>query len=160
MSAGEREMMNPVGQVQAEIAGMLAAEPWFKNHAVEVIEQNKQDLKFLLATNLAKLNHVVVVVGVDGITNNHTALECDVTVTCTEHVMANRAKQGAVTAIDACQAAVHVVDGQWWHFTKLSHTTEPGTDTLQAVAYFKGLVNRDFLLNTDKTETANAQEGD
>lgn len=139
------EMMNPVRQVQQEIAAMLKAEPWFLSHRVEVVEQNAQALAFLLKKNLATVNHVLLVIGVDRITNNHTALECEITVTCTEHVMANRVKQGAVTAIDVCQAAVQVIDGEWWHFFTMQHTTEPGTDTLQATATFRGLVDRPFL---------------
>lgn len=156
------QMMNPVRQVQREIAQMLTKEPWFMAHAVEIVEQNAQALAFLLKKNLATVNHVLLVVGVDRITNDHTAIECEITVTCTEHVMANRVKQGSVTAIDVCQAAVQVIDGQWWHFTTMQHTTEPGTDTLQATASFKGLVNREFLdspqegggENVSTTETA------
>ena len=152
-----REMMNPVQQVQSEIAGLLNAEPWFKAHRVEVVEQNRQELAFRLKTKLSQVNHVLLVVGVDRITNNHTALEMEVTVSCTEHVMTNRAKQGFATAMDACQAAIQVIDGQWWHFFSMEHTTEEGRDVLQATATFRGLVNRAFLLNetypTEKAET-------
>ena len=156
-----REMMNPVGQVQSEIAALLNAEPWFKAHHVEVVEQNKQALAFRLKTKLASLNNVLLVVGVDRITNNHTALEMEVTVSCTEHVMANRAKQGFVTAIDACQAAVQVIDGQWWHFFSMEHTTEEGRDILQATASFRGLVNRAFLVDeTYQTELAQTPKGE
>lgn len=153
MSGRMREMMNPVRQVQEEIAGMLNAEPWFAAHGVEIVEQNRQALAFRLRTKLAAVRHVLLVVGVDRITNDHTALECEVTVSCTEHVTTNRAKQGFVTAIDACQAAVQVIDGEWWHFFTMEHTTVEGEDILQATANFRGLVNRQFLLNEDQAAT-------
>lgn len=148
---GYKEMMNPVKQVQNEIAGILNSHAWFKAHRVEIIEQNAQELSFLLKKSISSINNVVLVVGVDGITNNHTALECNVTVTCTERVMRNRAREGYRSAIDVCQAAVQVIDGEWWHFTEMKHQTEPGTDVLQAVAYFKGLVNRELLTNLNTT---------
>ena len=152
--------MNPVWQVQDVIAKMINDEPWFADHHVEVVEQNAQDLAFLLKKNLATLNHVLLVIGVDRITNNHTALECEITVTCTEHVMSNRAKQGATTAIDACQAAIQVIDGEWWHFFNMQHTTEPGTDTPQATATFRGLVNREFLCPTNTQQAVMPPEGE
>lgn len=155
-----RTMMNPVWQVQDEIARMINEEPWFAAHYVEVVEQNAQDLAFLLKKNLATVNHVLLVIGVDRITNNHTALECEITVTCTEHVMSNRAKQGATTAIDACQAAIQVIDGEWWHFFNMQHTTEPGTDTLQATATFRGLINREFLCNAHTQQAVVPPEGE
>lgn len=152
--SGMREMMNPVRQVQEEIARLLNDEPWFKAHNVEVIEQNKQALAYRLKTKLAAINHILLVVGVDRIVNDHTALEVEVTISCTEHVTTNRAKQGFVSAIDACQAAVQVIDGEWWHFFAMEHTTVEGEDVLQATANFKGLVNRAFLVNDETTKAA------
>ena len=138
------QMMNPIDQVQTLLAGVLKGNKWFKAHKVEVIHQNKQDLAFLIKQKMASLNHVALVIGVDRMTNMFTGLECEITVTCTEHVMMNRAKQGFVTAIDVCQAAIQLIDGEWWHFLSMEHTTEPETDILQATATFKGLVDRKF----------------
>lgn len=138
------QMMNPVAQVQSVLAGILGENEWFKAHKVQVIEQNKQDLAFLIKQKMSSLNHVALVVGVDRMTNMFTGLECEITVTCTEHVLLNRAKQGFATAIDVCQAAIQLIDGEWWHFLSMEHTTEPESDILQATATFKGLVDRSF----------------
>ncbi len=139
------KMMNPIGQVQGVIADILRECEWFKAHRVEIIEQNKQELSFLIKKKLSALGHVALVIGCDRMVNMMTGLECTITVTCTEHVLTNRAKQGAATAIDACQAAIQLIDGEWWHFIEMEHTTEPQSDLLQATATFKGLVDRGFM---------------
>jgi hypothetical protein len=142
------EAMNPVREVQGEIASLLASEPWFKAHGVEIVEQDKQDLAFLIKKAMASVAHVCLVVGVDRITNDHPAMECTVTVTATEHVLANRAKQGFVSAIDAALAAIQMLDGERWHFDELEHTSQEQTDVLQATVRFRGLVSRDFIGGT------------
>ena len=138
-------MMNPIGQVQGVIADILRASAWFKAHHVEIIEQNRQELSFLIRKKLSALGHVALVIGCDRLVNMMTGLESTITVTCTEHVLTNRARQGAVTAIDVCQAAIQLIDGEWWRFMEMDHTTEPQSDLLQATATFKGLVDRGFM---------------
>ena len=134
-------MMNPVGDVQTIVAELLRAQSWFADNRVEIIEQNKADLKFLLDKQIAALKNVVMIVGVDSVTNQHPELEVEVTITALEYVPLNRAGESFVTAIDAVQAAVQILDGEWWHFFNLSHDT-PAERTLQATASFRGLVNR------------------
>ena len=67
-------MMNPVSQVQEILASLLREQPWFSTHRVEIIEQNKADLKFLLDKQIAALKNVVVVIGCDGMTNQYPNL--------------------------------------------------------------------------------------
>lgn len=147
-----KEMMNPINFVQGLIAGKLRDEPWFSAHNVRIVEQNSQELQFLLRTKLDELKFVSLVVGVDSIRNDHTGLEVQFTVTCTERVTLNRAKQGFATAIDAACAAVHVLDcsdeggvEQVWHFEDLRHESVRDTDMLRATATFGGIVNRFFI---------------
>lgn len=137
-------MMNPIGDVQFVIAQTLRECPWFADNRVEIIEQNKADLKFLLDKQVAALKNVVLVVGADGMTNQKDALEVETTITAVEYVPLNRAGGDGsfVTAIEAVEAAIQLLDGEWWHFFNLTHET-PAERTLQATATFRGLVNRD-----------------
>lgn len=137
-------MMHTTRDVQFVIAQILRAHPWFANNRVEILEQNKADLKFLLDKKVGALKNVVLVVGVDGFTNQHPELEVEATISTIEYVPLNRAGGDGtfVTAIDAAEAAVQVIDGEWWHFMGLSHET-PAERVLTATASFKGLVNRD-----------------
>ena len=146
------KMMKPVDFVQKLIADKLRKEPWFSAHNVHIIEQNSQELQFLLRTRLDEIRFVSLIVGVDSIRNNHTGLEIQITVTCTERVVANRAKQGFATAIDAACAAVQVIDcsdecdtPQVWHFEEMHHEAIRETDMLRATATFGGIVDRKFI---------------
>lgn len=134
-------MMNPVGQVQELIAALLRAQSWFADNRVEIIEQNKADLKFLLDKQVSLIKNVVLIVGCDSMTNQYPNLEMSITVTAIEYVPLNRGQKNFVTAIDAVQAAVDVVDGEWWHFDTMTHET-PTDRVLQATATFRGCVKR------------------
>lgn len=140
MSAIEKTI-NPIGQVQKEIADILRSSDFFKSHRIDVIEQNKQGLKFLLQKTVAQIKGVVVVVGIDSFTNDYPALEMEITVSATENVVQNRVSDSSVTAIDVIQAAIEKVDGEWWHFEECRHEA-PADGILQATATFKGLVKR------------------
>lgn len=140
---------SPVAVVQKVLADKLRNEPWFAAHNVKVIEQNSQELAFLLRTKLDEMRGVSLIVGVDGFENCHTGLEMRITVTCTERVTINRAKQGFVTAIDAAYAAVAMIDCSEWdgvpqvfHFQNLNHEADRTVDLLRATATFGGIVNR------------------
>ena len=134
-------MMNPVAQVQSIVAALLRKQPWFEAHRVNIIEQNKEDLKFLVEKDAYTLDGVSVVVGCDGMTNQYPNLEMDITVTAVEYVPLNREGNGFATAIDAVQAAIEIIDGEWWHFDSMRHET-PANGILQATATFRGCVQR------------------
>jgi len=151
------ELMNPVMDVQKALADMLREEPWFAAHNVKVIEQNSQELAFLLRTKLDEMKGVSLVIGVDGMNNECEGLEMKITVTCTERVTINRAKQGFATAIDACQAAIQVLDCADWqgvpqvfHFQDMRHESSREVDLLRATATFGGIVKRFFMRNTEE----------
>jgi len=137
------ELQNPVQTIQKYVADMFRDEDWFSAHRVNIVEQNSQQLAFLLKTKLDELRGVSLVVGVDGIDNNHPSREVQITVAATERVTLNRAKQGFVTAIDAALAAVQLLDGadygnvkQAFHFHDLRHTAARDADILKATATF------------------------
>ena len=140
--------MDFVGQAQETIAKCLRDCEWFAQNRVEVIEQNKAELKFLLERQLATLKNVVLVVGCDSVDNQQTGLELAVTVTAIEYVQLNRARGDGtfVTAIQAVEAVIAVMDGEWWHFDRLEHTT-PAERTLQCTAVFRGIFDRVTLNN-------------
>lgn len=133
--------MNPLNQVQRDIATIIRESKWVKEHRVEVIEQNSQDLKFLLQKTVSQLRGVCVVVGVDSMTNNPPALEVDTTITVSESVLINREKANAATALDVAQAIIALVDGEWWHFEELKHEAFDA-GILRVTLTFKGLVER------------------
>lgn len=147
----DKVQMNPLRQVQRDIATILRDSQWMKDHNVEIIEQDSQGLKFLLQKTVAQLRNVCVVVGVDGMTNDHPALEVETTISAVESVLVNRSKPDAATALDVIQAAIALVDGEWWHFDDMKHEAmEQGV--LRATATFKGLVERHTVCLSDNTQ--------
>lgn len=147
----DKVQMNPLRQVQRDIATILRDSQWMKDHNVEIIEQDSQGLKFLLQKTVAQLRNVCVVVGVDGMTNDHPALEVETTISAVESVLVNRSKPDAATALDVIQAAIALVDGEWWHFDDMKHEAmEQGM--LRATATFKGLVERHTVCLSDNTQ--------
>lgn len=147
----DKVQMNPLRQVQRDIATILRDSQWMKDHNVEIIEQDSQGLKFLLQKTVAQLRNVCVVVGVDGMTNDHPALEVETTISAVESVLVNRSKPDAATALDVIQAAIALVDGEWWHFDDMKHEAmEQGM--LRATATFKGLVERHTVCFSDNTQ--------
>jgi len=137
------ELHNPVQDVQTYVADMFRKEDWFAAHRVNIVEQNSQALAFLLKTKLDELKGVSLIVGVDGIDNNQPSNEVQITITATERVTLNRAKQGFVTAIDAAIAARQLLDGadfgnvkHAFHFKNLQHTAARDVDILRATATF------------------------
>lgn len=135
------DIMNPVGQAQHEVAEMLRADEWIRSRRVEVVEQNSRGLLYLMRKSIAQLQGVAVVVGCDSFTNDHPALEMDLTISCTENIVQNRDREGAASALDVAQAIVKIVDGEWWHFEECRHES-PDDGVLVATATFKGLVKR------------------
>ena len=130
----DKIQMNPLRQVQREIADLLRASQWMNDHGVEIIEQDSQGLRFLLQKTVAQLK-------VDRMTNDNPAIEVETTVTATESVLVNRSKADAATALDVAQAAIALIDGEWWHFDDLQHESlEQGV--LRATVTFRGLVER------------------
>ena len=147
----DKVQMNPLRQVQRDIATILRDSQWMKDHNVEIIEQDSQGLKFLLQKTVAQLRNVCVVVGVDGMTNVHPALEVETTISAVESGLVNRSKPDAATALDVIQAAIALVDGEWWHFDDMKHEAmEQGM--LRATATFKGLVERHTVCFSDNTQ--------
>ena len=147
----DKVQMNPLRQVQHDIATILRDSQWMKDHNVEIIEQDSQGLKFLLQKTVAQLRNVCVVVGVDGMTNDHPALEVETTISAVESVLVNRSKPDAATALDVIQAAIALVDGEWWHFDEMKHEAmEQGI--LRATATFRGLVERHTVCFSDNTQ--------
>lgn len=138
----DEEPKTPLRKVQREIANLLRASQWMKDHAVEIIEQDSQGLRFLLERTVAQLRSVCVVVGVDRMTNDHPAIEVETTVTATESVLVNRSKANAATALDVAQMAISILDGYCWKFDEMNHESlEQGV--LRATVTFRGLVERD-----------------
>lgn len=146
MAISDKIQMNPLRQVQRDIADLLRASEWMKGHNVEIIEQDSQGLRFLLMRTVAQLKGVCVVVGVDGMVNDNPAIEVETTITATESVLVNREKPDAASALDVIQAAIALVDGEWWHFEEMKHESfEQGV--LRATATFRGLVRRNNTCN-------------
>lgn len=141
--------MNPIRQVQKDIADMLRADEWMKAHRVTIIEQDAQGLRFLLEKSVGQIKGVVLVVGCDKFTNDFPALEVTTTITCIENVLTNRVSPDSATALDAVQAAIEIVDGEWWHFDECEHSA-PEAGVLQATAFFRGLVKREQITTNNE----------
>lgn len=150
-------MWNPHAVVERMVADMLRAEPWFKAHRVTIVEQNEGDFATLMKQSLAQIGGVVLVVGIDAITNNHPEAEVNVTVSCTEGIPTNRNHNDFATAMDVALAAIQVIDGEWWHWESIDHES-PSEGVLQATAYFKGMVER--VETSDPTKHDEPIKGD
>ena len=146
---GTKIKMNPIRQIQKEIADMLRADEWMKAHRVTIIEQDAQGLRFLLEKSVGQIKGVVLVVGCDKFTNDFPALEVTTTITCIENVLTNRVSPDSATALDAVQAAIEIVDGEWWHFDECEHSA-PEAGVLQATAFFRGLVKREQITTNNE----------
>lgn len=146
---GMKIKMNPIRQVQKEIADMLRADEWMKAHRVTIVEQDAQGLRFLLEKSVGQIKGVVLVIGCDKFTNDFPALEVTTTITCIENVLTNRVSPDSATALDAVQAAIEIVDGEWWHFDECEHSA-PEAGVLQATAFFRGLVKREQITTNNE----------
>lgn len=148
------KLINPVMDVQTVVADILRDEEWFSAHSVKIVEQNSQALAYLLRTKLDEMKGVSLIVGTDSMDNDQPAKVMQMTVTCTERVTINRAKQGFTTAIDACQAAIQMIDGMTWqgiegafHFQHMVHESNREADLLRATATFTVIVELQGTLN-------------
>lgn len=148
---------NPHDVIEREIADAIRGNDWFKRHRITVIEQNEADYATLMKKNLAQIGGIVVMVELDSMTNLQTACEVEVSLVATEAVPINRARQGFVTAIDAIQAATQVLDGEWWRWDDLKHTS-PAEGVLEATTHLRGLIKR--VEPSDPTERDENIKGD
>ena len=143
---------NPHAVVEHEIAGLLRAEDWFKKYRVTIVEENHGDFATLLKKNLAQIGGVVLVVAVDEITNEYPAAVVNITITAIEGVPVNRAHNDFATAMDVAQAAIEVIDGEWWHWDNVEHDS-PAEGVLQATAHFRGMVKRETTPDPTQHDT-------
>lgn len=133
--------------VQKMIADILRADEWFKAHRVEIVEQDSEELAFMLRRKVESIEGPVIVVGTDALSNDYPAVEATIFVSATELVPTNRALQGFTTAIAAVEAAIDDIDGEDWHWAEdLRHETpKDGSGILVARTSFKGCVERPSL---------------
>lgn len=143
---------NPLLVSQRDVAETLRRSKWFDENRVEVIEQDLQTVEFRRKLKTNSIDHVIVIVGTDSLTNDFPALECGITLTCEERVSCNRTRQGAATALAVMQAAIQLVDGEQWHFFEMSHKEDEKLDKLTATATFKGLIDRSALFTENKED--------
>ena len=131
-------------EVQKMIAGILREDEWFRAHRVEIVEQDSEELAFMLRRKVESIEGPVLVVGTDALSNDYPAVEATVFISATELVPTNRALQGFTTAIAAVEAAIDDIDGEDWHWAEdLRHETpKDGSGILVARTSFKGCVER------------------
>ena len=138
--------MRPHHYIQKLMAGALRANETLREAGVTVLEQNSQDLAFLLAKPMSQIDAPVVVVTCDNARKRHTApvewdLECSVMVT--ECVPLNRESPAFLTALDVAFVACEVLDdphgGIHQTADPVKHTT-PARGILEAEARFSARV--------------------
>lgn len=138
--------MRPHHYIQKIMADALRANETLREAGVTVLEQNSQDLAFLLAKPMSQIDAPVVVVTCDKARKRHTQpaeweLECSVMVT--ENVPLNRKRPAFLTALDVAFVACEVLDDpqQGIHQTAepVKHAT-PARGILEAEARFAARV--------------------
>ena len=140
--------------IQKLMADALRENETLREAGVTILEQNSQDLAFLLAKPMSQIDAPVVVVTCDKARKRHTSpvkweLECSVMVT--ENVPLNRERPAFLTALDVAFVACEVLDdpqlGIHQTAEPVKHTT-PARGILEAVARFAGRV----MYNENKSE--------
>lgn len=138
--------MRPQHYIQKLMADALRANETLREAGVTVLEQNSQELAFLLKKPMSQIDAPVVVVTCDKASKRHSApvvwdLECSVMVT--ENVPLNRDRPAFLTALDVAFVACEVLyDPQLRiHQTAdpVKHTT-PARGILEAEARFAARV--------------------
>ena len=141
--------MRPHRYIQKLMADALRANETLRAAGVTVLEQNSQELAFLLKKPLSQLDAPVAVVTCDEARKRHTSpaewdLECSVMVT--EVVPTNRERQYFLTALDVAFIAVETLDSPELRIHKeespVKHTT-PERGILEAEAKFAARVRYD-----------------
>lgn len=141
--------MRPHHYIQKLMADALRADETLREAGVTVLEQNSQELAFLLKKPMSQIEAPVVVVTCDRARKRHSApvtweLECSVMVT--ENVPLNRDRQNFLTALDVAFVACEVLDdpngGIHQTAEPVKHTT-PARGILEAEARFAGRVQYD-----------------
>lgn len=141
--------MRPHHYIQKLMADALRADETLREAGVTVLEQNSQELAFLLKKPMSQIEAPVVVVTCDRARKRHSApvtweLECSVMVT--ENVPLNRERQNFLTALDVAFVACEVLDDPngGIHQTQepVKHTT-PARGILEAEARFAARVQYD-----------------
>lgn len=134
--------MRPHNYIQSAMAEALRANETLRAAGVTVVEQNSQDLSFLLKKPMAQVDAPVVVVTCDRARKRHSQpveweLECSIMVT--ENVPLNRERPAFLTALDVAFVACEVLDAPQLgiHQTAepVRHTT-PARGILEAEARF------------------------
>lgn len=146
-------------EAQKMIADALREDEWFKAHRVAIVEQDSEELAFMLRRKVEAIEGPVMVVGTDALSNDHTAVEATVFVSATEYIPTNRALQGFTTAIAAVEAAIDDIDGEDWHWAEdLRHETpKEGSGILVARTSFKACLARPSI--HAETESGEDAEG-
>lgn len=134
--------MRPHNYIQSAMAEALRANETLRAAGVTVVEQNSQDLSFLLKKPMAQVDAPVVVVTCDRARKRHSQpveweLECSIMVT--ENVPLNRERPAFLTALDVAFVACEVLDdpqlGIHQTAEPVRHTT-PARGILEAEARF------------------------
>ena len=140
------------------MADALRANETLRAAGVEVLEQDSQELAFLLTKPMSQIEAPVVVVTCDKARKRHSApveweLECSVMVT--ENVPLNRDRPAFLTALDVAFVACEVLDAPQLgiHQTAdpVKHTT-PARGILEAEARFAARVRYN---ENEQEESAN-----
>ena len=150
--------MRPHHYIQKLIADALRENETLRAAGVTVLEQNSQDLAFMLAKPMSQIDAPVVVVTCDKARKRHSQpieweLECSIMVT--EIVPQNRDSPEFLTALDVAFVACEVLDNPQGgiHQTAepVKHTT-PARGILEAEARFAARVTYN---ENENEETAN-----
>ena len=150
--------MRPQHFIQKIMADALRENETLREAGVTVLEQNSQELAFLLKKPMSQIDAPVVVVTCDKARKRHTQpeeweLECSVMVT--ENVPINRERPAFLTALDVAFVACEVLDDPQLgvHQTPdpVKHTT-PARGILEAEARFAARV---MYNETENEESAN-----
>lgn len=138
--------MRPHHYIQKIMADALHANETLREAGVTILEQNSQELAFLLKKPMSQIDAPVVVVTCDKARKRHTQpveweLECSVMVT--ENVPLNRERPAFLTALDVAFVACEVLDqpkgGIHQTAEPVKHTT-PARGILEAEARFAARV--------------------
>lgn len=148
--------MRPHNYIQKIMADALRADETLRAAGVTILEQNSQELAFLLKKSMSQIDAPVVVVTCDKARKRHSApveweLECSVMVT--ENVPLNRDRPAFLTALDVAFVACEVLDDPQGGFHL---TAEPVKHTASA----RGILEAEARFAARVTYNENEKQGE
>lgn len=132
--------MNPIENLLAWLKGTLEADPWYAEHGVPVLVENRLDILSEVERTVLSGTGCALILRVPRAENNRPALNVTVEVAALENPTLNRNRANAATALDAAWHAALALDGANLMLRTVEHAPVEGL--FEATATLETIVTR------------------